>query len=45
MRLIDDEGGQVGIVSLDEARQRAAEAKDLDLVEVAPDASSSRSAS
>lgn len=37
MRLIDDEGGQVGIVSLDEARQRA-EDKNLDLVEVAPDA-------
>ena len=37
MRLIDDEGGQVGIVSLDEARQRA-DAKELDLVEVAPDA-------
>lgn len=37
MRLIDDEGGQVGIVSLEEARQRA-EDKNLDLVEVAPDA-------
>lgn len=37
VRLIDDDGSQVGIVSLDEARQRA-EAKDLDLVEVAPDA-------
>lgn len=37
VRLIDDEGGQVGIVSLDEARQRAEE-KNLDLVEVAPDA-------
>ena len=37
VRLIDDDGSQVGIVSLDEARQRAAD-KDLDLVEVAPDA-------
>jgi len=37
VRLIDDEGGQVGIVSLEEARQRA-EDKNLDLVEVAPDA-------
>jgi translation initiation factor IF-3 len=37
VRLIDDEGGQVGIVSIDEARQRAQE-KGLDLVEVAPDA-------
>ncbi|MGI9626963.1 MAG: translation initiation factor IF-3 [Longimicrobiales bacterium] len=36
IRLIDEEGGQVGIVSLDEARERAA-AKGLDLVEVAPD--------
>ena len=36
LRLIDEEGGQVGIVSLDDARERAA-AKGLDLVEVAPD--------
>ena len=36
MRLIDDEGGQVGIIALDEARERAA-AAGLDLVEVAPD--------
>ncbi|NNM32336.1 MAG: translation initiation factor IF-3 [Gemmatimonadetes bacterium] len=36
IRLIDEEGGQVGIVSLDEARERAAD-KGLDLVEVAPD--------
>lgn len=37
VRLIDDEGEQVGIVALDEARERA-EAKGLDLVEVAADA-------
>lgn len=37
IRLIDDEGEQVGIVSIEEARDRAAE-KGLDLVEVAPDA-------
>ncbi len=37
IRLIDDEGGQVGIVSLEDARERAAETG-LDLVEVAPDA-------
>jgi translation initiation factor IF-3 len=37
IRLIDAEGGQVGIVSLDEARERASTAG-LDLVEVAPDA-------
>jgi translation initiation factor IF-3 len=37
IRLIDDEGEQVGIVSIEEARERAAE-KGLDLVEVAPDA-------
>jgi translation initiation factor IF-3 len=37
IRLIDDEGNQVGIVALEEARQRAEE-KSLDLVEVAPDA-------
>ncbi|MEJ2541814.1 MAG: translation initiation factor IF-3 [Gemmatimonadota bacterium] len=36
VRLIDDEGGQLGIVSLDEARERA-DTKGLDLVEVAPD--------
>jgi translation initiation factor IF-3 len=37
IRLIDDEGEQVGIVSIEEARERAAD-KGLDLVEVAPDA-------
>jgi len=37
IRLIDADGGQVGIVSLDDARSRANEAG-LDLVEVAPDA-------
>ena len=37
IRLIDAEGGQVGIVSLDEARSRALESG-LDLVEGAPDA-------
>jgi translation initiation factor IF-3 len=37
IRLIDAEGGQVGIVSLDDARSRALESG-LDLVEVAPDA-------
>jgi translation initiation factor IF-3 len=37
IRLIDEAGAQVGIVSLDEARQRAEE-KSLDLVEVAPEA-------
>lgn len=37
MRLIDEEGGQVGIVSLDEALDRADEAG-LDLVEVSPTA-------
>ena len=37
IRLIDDEGGQVGIVTLEDARARAAE-KGLDLVEVAPEA-------
>ncbi len=36
IRLIDEEGGQIGIVSLDEARARAAQ-RGLDLVEVAPD--------
>ncbi len=37
MRLIDAEGGQLGIVSIEEARA-AAEASGLDLVEVAPTA-------
>jgi translation initiation factor IF-3 len=37
IRLIDEEGEQVGIVALEDARQRAEE-KALDLVEVAPDA-------
>lgn len=37
VRLIGDAGEQIGIVPLDEARERA-EAKGLDLVEVAPDA-------
>ena len=37
VRLIDADGEQVGIVSLDEARERATEAS-LDLVEVAPEA-------
>jgi len=37
VRFIDADGEQVGIVSLDEARERATEAS-LDLVEVAPDA-------
>ena len=36
IRLIAENGGQIGIVSLDEARARAA-ATGLDLVEVAPD--------
>ncbi len=36
IRLIDEGGGQIGIVSLDEARTRAAQ-RGLDLVEVAPD--------
>ncbi len=36
IRLIAENGGQIGIVSLDEARARAAE-RGLDLVEVAPD--------
>ncbi|NIP78441.1 MAG: translation initiation factor IF-3, partial [Gemmatimonadetes bacterium] len=35
IRLIDADGEQVGIVPLDEAREKAAEAG-LDLVEVAP---------
>ncbi|MSR23444.1 MAG: translation initiation factor IF-3 [Gemmatimonadetes bacterium] len=37
IRLIDAKGEQVGIVSLDDARNRASEAG-MDLVEVAPDA-------
>ncbi len=37
MRLIDDEGGQLGLVLTDEALRRAKEAG-MDLVEVAPDA-------
>ncbi len=37
MRLIDDEGTQVGVVPLEEARARAEEIG-LDLVEVGPDA-------
>lgn len=37
IRLIDNEGEQLGVVSLDEAREMAQE-RDLDLVEVAPDA-------
>lgn len=37
VRLIDDEGDQVGIVSLDEAREHA-RAAGLDMVEVAPEA-------
>ena len=37
VRLIDAEGEQVGIITLEEARRHAAEAG-LDLVEVAPDA-------
>ena len=36
IRLIDEVGGQIGIVSLDDARARAAQ-RGLDLVEVAPD--------
>ncbi len=36
MRLIDDEGGQVGIVSIDQAMELAKE-KSLDLVQIAPD--------
>ena len=37
VRLIDDEGGQVGIVSIEEARDLADD-RGLDLVEVAPEA-------
>ncbi len=37
VRLIQDDGEQIGIVSIDEARERAAD-RGMDLVEVAPDA-------
>jgi translation initiation factor IF-3 len=37
VRLIDEEGNQVGIIPTDQALEQATE-KDLDLVEVAPDA-------
>ena len=37
VRLIQDDGEQIGIVSMDEARERAAERR-MDLVEVAPEA-------
>ena len=37
IRLIQDDGEQIGIVSIDEARERAT-ARAMDLVEVAPDA-------
>ncbi len=37
VRLIDNEGEQLGVVSIEEARE-AADDRDLDLVEVAPDA-------
>jgi len=37
VRLIQDDGEQIGIVSMDEARERAAE-RGMDLVEVAPEA-------
>lgn len=37
MRLIDDQGNQVGVVAIDEAR-RMADDRGLDLVEVAPEA-------
>jgi len=37
VRLIDDEGGQVGIISIEEARDLADD-RGLDLVEVAPEA-------
>ncbi len=37
VRLIQDDGEQIGIVSIDEARERA-EARGMDLVEVAADA-------
>ncbi len=38
VRVIDDQGGQVGILKIDDALKLAGE-KDLDLVEVAPEAS------
>ncbi|MDH5589982.1 MAG: translation initiation factor IF-3 [Gemmatimonadota bacterium] len=37
IRLIQDDGEQIGIVSIDEARERATE-RGMDLVEVAPEA-------
>jgi translation initiation factor IF-3 len=37
VRLIDDEGEQLGIVPIEDAREKARD-RDLDLVEVAPDA-------
>lgn len=37
VRLIQDDGEQIGIVSIDEARERATE-RGMDLVEVAPEA-------
>ena len=37
MRLIQDDGEQIGIVSIDEARERAKD-RGMDLVEVAPEA-------
>lgn len=37
VRLIDDDGTQVGVVSIEEALQKAV-AKELDLVEISPDA-------
>jgi len=37
VRLVDEEGEQVGVVSLDEARELAAD-RNLDMVEVAPNA-------
>lgn len=37
VRLIDEDGGQLGIMSIDEAR-RIAEEKELDLIEVGPNA-------
>ena len=38
VRVIDDEGGQVGILPIEQARRLAKE-KDLDLVEISPTAS------
>ena len=35
VRLIDDDGTQLGVVSLDDAKERA-EQKNLDLVKIAP---------